>query len=864
MPDLYFDVDAALTEVPVNILPLIDDTDFKTREIAIAYNAAGMDLVWNFVTSAGVFTQTAVTPTTAGVYDWTHQGDGMYTIEIPASGGASINNDTEGYGWFTGLVTGVLAWRGPIIGFRAAALNNALLDGGDLLDVNVTHIADTAQTANDNGADINAILADTLPLGYLGPHGYGVYIESGAANTNTVDGVDGIFSNPVSTFAAARTIANSIGVKTYYIGANSDLTLAATHEDWTFVGIGANTANIINLGSQDVDRSIFYNLVIEGTQGGTQRITAFQCALQDPGAGTTTLHIYAINCGIVDDVTLDTSNDNVFEGCYSLVAGTSAPIVRASGASGTLAIRNWSGGIDLRSLSASHNLSLEEVGQVIFDSSNNVNANVALRGIGTITDNTAGMANLSQDAFLNMSKINAEADTALVDFFVSSAQLVDDFWDEVLTGLTHNIINSGARLLRSIAGTIWTDGTAQSGTANTIQLASGDITIDGQYIRARIILIDGTGANQEAIITGSIAATDTVTITPAWIINPDNTTDYQIVPGQVNATTSDGGYDDGKVYVNFVTGSAGTIHRVNGTISKPSSVLADARTIANAVPSQYFDIKGGGNWILDQDYTNWIFDVTNAARVDLNGKDISGSVFYRTGVTGIGLSTTRVVFQLCGVFNATIGVCNFLNSGIGGTFTLSSEDSYFLWDCFQTTDTTPIIDVAGDGVTPTVVFLLNYSGNVELQNMTSVDKVYMSGQGHLTLNVNCLGGALTKSGDIKYTDNSGNVTITTGNIDDIIAGVNDLAVRKNAAFSNFEFLMVLASDGKTPATGLTVTGQRSIDAGAFANVSGVIAEVGNGIYQFDALAADTNGDLITWKFSAATADDTFVTFKTIP
>lgn len=128
MPDIYFDVDVALAEVPVNIFPLTDDTDFKTRETGVAYNAAGMDLVWNFVTSAGAYTQTGVTPTTAGDYDWTHQGDGMYSIEIPASGGASINNDTEGYGWFTGVATGVLPWRGPIIGFRSAALNDSLCD----------------------------------------------------------------------------------------------------------------------------------------------------------------------------------------------------------------------------------------------------------------------------------------------------------------------------------------------------------------------------------------------------------------------------------------------------------------------------------------------------------------------------------------------------------------------------------------------------------------------------------------------------------------------------------------------------------------------------------------------------------------
>jgi len=128
MPDLWMDVDVALSEVPVNIMPLIDDTTFKDIEDSVAYDAAGMDLVWNFTSTAGATTQTAVTPTTGGDYDWTNQGNGMYTIEIPDSGGASINNDTEGFGWFTGVATGILPWRSPTIGFRAAGINNVLID----------------------------------------------------------------------------------------------------------------------------------------------------------------------------------------------------------------------------------------------------------------------------------------------------------------------------------------------------------------------------------------------------------------------------------------------------------------------------------------------------------------------------------------------------------------------------------------------------------------------------------------------------------------------------------------------------------------------------------------------------------------
>lgn len=146
---IYMDVDTALSEVPVNIAPLTDDGDFKSIESSVAYNASGMALYWHFVTTAGAYSVTQVTPTTGGAYDWAHQAQGMYSIEIPASGGASINNDTEGFGYFTGFVTGVLPWRGPTICFRAAAINNALVDGGDVLDVSVTELGGDAQSATD-------------------------------------------------------------------------------------------------------------------------------------------------------------------------------------------------------------------------------------------------------------------------------------------------------------------------------------------------------------------------------------------------------------------------------------------------------------------------------------------------------------------------------------------------------------------------------------------------------------------------------------------------------------------------------------------------------------------------------------------
>ena len=116
MPDIYYDVDAALTAVPLNKVPVLD-VDGLTVDTGVVYNEAGLSVEWNFVTSAGAFTHTAVTPTdTAGAHDFVNQGEGMYTIEIPASAG-TINNDTEGYGWFSCNSTATLPFISPVFGF---------------------------------------------------------------------------------------------------------------------------------------------------------------------------------------------------------------------------------------------------------------------------------------------------------------------------------------------------------------------------------------------------------------------------------------------------------------------------------------------------------------------------------------------------------------------------------------------------------------------------------------------------------------------------------------------------------------------------------------------------------------------------
>lgn len=230
MADIWMDVDTALAEVPVNLMPLLDDTTFKAIQGAVAYNAAGMALRWHFVTCAGAYTVYSVTPTTGGAHDWTDQGDsGVYTIEIPASGG-TINNDTEGFGWFTGVATGILPWRGPVIGFRAAGLNDLLIESaysttrglaGTALPAAAADAAGGLPISDAGGLDldaqvvtkINSILDDTGTSGVLVSSGTGagqVSLSSGLVRLSAT-AVDDILDEVVEGSYTFRQFLRLLG-----------------------------------------------------------------------------------------------------------------------------------------------------------------------------------------------------------------------------------------------------------------------------------------------------------------------------------------------------------------------------------------------------------------------------------------------------------------------------------------------------------------------------------------------------------------------------------------------------------------------------------------------------------------------------
>ncbi len=75
-------------------------------------------------------------------------------------------------------------------------------------------------------------------------------------------------------------------------------------------------------------------------------------------------------------------------------------------------------------------------------------------------------------------------------------------------------------------------GTAQAGTSTTITLASG-LSLPGSLANYKIRITAGTGAGQERTIsTNTVGTSPVVTVTSAWTVNPDATSQYLLLTGR--------------------------------------------------------------------------------------------------------------------------------------------------------------------------------------------------------------------------------------------------------------------------------------------------------------------------------------------
>lgn len=73
-------------------------------------------------------------------------------------------------------------------------------------------------------------------------------------------------------------------------------------------------------------------------------------------------------------------------------------------------------------------------------------------------------------------------------------------------------------------------GTAQAGAAGTVTLATAAVATDSYYNnQTTVAIVGGTGVGQNRCITGYVGATRVASVTPNWVTNPDNTSQYVLI-----------------------------------------------------------------------------------------------------------------------------------------------------------------------------------------------------------------------------------------------------------------------------------------------------------------------------------------------
>jgi len=145
-------------------------------------------------------------------------------------------------------------------------------------------------------------------------------------------------------------------------------------------------------------------------------------------------------------------------------------------------------------------------------------------GVVSIT----GSLNTNLDA--KISSRSVPGDMMNLSGTATSAKLVDDIWDEVLTGATHNVPTSSGRRLRQLASQVVHEGIAQGSgvNGNQIILDTGASSVNGSYDPSLIAIVGGTGTGQCRLILQYEGSTRTATVDRTWKTNPSTDSEFII------------------------------------------------------------------------------------------------------------------------------------------------------------------------------------------------------------------------------------------------------------------------------------------------------------------------------------------------
>lgn len=368
--------------------------------------------------SANTFSDTA--PLDGVRHEHTDDAGAMeLEYETNVGAGSAVSAKITGYLQSSNDSLGVYAWD-----WVASAWKQRETMSGQALASNSVLSVDLLSTDTGTGSDkgrvrlrlyaasglTSATLAiDQLLFGFNQSSGAyeggAVWIDTGVSNTGTTVGVDGISTNPVSTLAAARTIALATNLKRFTVMSGSDITLANTYNGYLFEAHGVS----IHLGGQDITNCHFFGAEVDGiatASGGEQHFHDCDFETTATFPANTTFDA----CSFGGTATIGEAGDYYLFGCNSRVAGSGTPTWDMGAAIGgsDVSVRKYSGGWTINNIAAGDTMSVggTDMGTVTL---NGADGTVDIRGTGKpAVDNRTGSPTLTRTGYMNTAAVDTE------------------------------------------------------------------------------------------------------------------------------------------------------------------------------------------------------------------------------------------------------------------------------------------------------------------------------------------------------------------------------------------------------------------------------------------------------------------------
>ena len=286
----------------------------------------------------------------------------------------------------------------------------------------------------------------------------------------------------------------------------------------------------------------------------------------------------------------------------------------------------------------------------------------------------AGMVSSAGELTVHIAATGMDHVTVTVEIVESfESDIPSDVWDEILTGATHNIATSAGRRVREIGAYAIHSGTAQTGNDVHITLAATASATDGIYNRNLLVLIGGTGAEQTRTIIDYDGASKIATIDREWRINPDATTEYQVVPDDTPLVVDQGVAQEGTestIKLREYASSTNDIYLCNIVSIIAGTGRGQARLVSAYNGTTKVVTICGENWITTPDNTSiYVMMPYGTTCVSCVGDDALGQIV-AANIAGItdGIHDQQEMMRI--MFSALSG-----KSSGGGTPTLKHRDS---------------------------------------------------------------------------------------------------------------------------------------------------------------------------------------------